>query len=84
MDNSGVLDTDSAKRLNAFIEKIEGLEDEKKQFADLIKDEYLVAKGAGFDPKVMKAILKLRKKSADEIQEEEQMLDLYRSALGMS
>lgn len=84
MDNSGVLDSDSAKRLNAFIEKIEGLEEEKKQSADLIKDEYLVAKGAGFDPKVMRAILKLRKKSADEIQEEEQMLDLYRSALGMT
>lgn len=82
--DSAVLDTDSAKRLNAFIEKIEGLEDEKKQTADLIKDEYLVAKGAGFDPKVMKSIIKLRKKSADEIQEEEQMIDLYRSALGMT
>jgi uncharacterized protein (UPF0335 family) len=83
MDNSAVLDTDAAKKLNAHIERIEELEGEKKEISDLIKDEYLVAKGEGFDPKIMKVIIKLRKKSADDIQEEEQMVDLYRSALGM-
>jgi uncharacterized protein (UPF0335 family) len=83
MDNSAVLDTDAAKKLNAHIERIEELEGEKKEISDLIKDEYLVAKGEGFDPKIMKVIIKLRKKSADDIQEEEQMVELYRSALGM-
>ena len=84
MDNSAVLDTDAAKRLNAHIERIEELETEKKETSDLIKDEYTVAKGEGFDPKVMKLIIKLRKRSADELQEEEAMVELYRSALGMN
>jgi uncharacterized protein (UPF0335 family) len=72
-----------AKRLTAHIERIEEFEREKKETSDLIKDEYLVAKGEGYDPKIMKQIVKLRKRSADEIQEEEAMVELYRSALGM-
>lgn len=84
MDNSSVLDSDAAKKLNTHIERIEELETEKKETSDLIKDEYLVAKGEGFDPKVMRLIVKLRKRSADDIQEEEAMVELYRSALGMS
>lgn len=83
MEDSAVIDTDSAKRLTAHIEHIEELEIEKKQTSDLIKDEYAVAKGQGFDPKIMRQIVKLRKRSADEIQEEEAMVELYRSALGM-
>ena len=83
MENSAVIDTDSAQRLTAHIEHIEELELEKKQTSDLIKDEYTVAKGEGFDAKIMKQIVKLRKRSADEIQEEEALVELYRSALGM-
>lgn len=83
VDNIDILDTDAAKKLNSHIERLEGLETEKKEVSDLIKDEYLVAKGDGFDPKVMKLIIKLRKRSADDIQEEETMIELYRTALGM-
>lgn len=84
MDTSAVLDTDAAKRLNTHIERIEELETEKKEVADLIKDEYTCAKGEGYDTKIMKLIIKLRKRSADDIEEEETILDLYRSALGMT
>lgn len=84
LDTNAVLDTDAAKRLNQHIEHIEELEAEKKTTADLIKDEYAVAKGEGFDPKIMKTIIKLRKKSAEDIQEEEMLVELYRSALGMN
>lgn len=83
MDNSAVIDTDTAKKLTAHIERIEGYEDEKKQVADLIKDEFAIAKGEGFETKIMKHIIKMRKRSADEIQEEEALIEMYRSALGM-
>lgn len=79
-----MFDTTTAQRLNQHIERIEQLEIEKKEVSDLIKDEYVVSKGEGFDPKIMKVIVKLRKKSADDIQEEEALLEAYRSALGMT
>ncbi len=83
MAELAVIDTDSAKRLVAHIERIESLEDEKKTVVDLVKDEFTVAKSAGFDVKVMKVILKLRKRSSDEIQEEENLVQVYRACLGM-
>lgn len=82
--DSDIFDTDTSKRLMGHIERIESLEEEKKQTTDLIKDEYTVAKGEGFDPKIMKVIIKLRKRSADDIQEEEALVEAYRSALGMT
>jgi uncharacterized protein (UPF0335 family) len=83
LDTSAVIDTDTAQKLTAHIERIEGYEIEKKQAADLIKDEYAIAKGTGFDPKIMKHIIKMRKRSADDIQEEEALIEMYRGALGM-
>jgi uncharacterized protein (UPF0335 family) len=69
--------------LKAFIERIERLEEEKKAIADDIKDIYAEAKGTGFDVKVMRKIVSLRKQDRDKRREEEEILDLYLSALGM-
>ena len=69
--------------LRAFIERIERLEEEKKALADDIKDVYAEAKGTGFDVKIMRKIVSLRKLDRDKRREEEEIMDLYLSALGM-
>ncbi len=79
----GGMDPETVKQLQGYIEKIERLEEERKQTGELNKDEFVVAKGKGFDPKVMKIILKLRRRDDDEIQEEEMLIETYRAALGM-
>jgi uncharacterized protein (UPF0335 family) len=77
--------TDSAAaRLKSFIERIERLEEEKKGIADDIKEVYAEAKGAGFEVKVMRQIIRLRKMEADARREQEELLDLYMRALGMA
>ena len=73
----------AAGQLKSFIERIERLEEEKKAIAEDIKDVYAEAKGTGFDVKVMRKIISLRKKDAAERQEEEAILELYMQALGM-
>ena len=73
-----------AGQLKAFIERIERLEEEKKTIADDIKDVYSEAKGTGYDIKIMRKIVSLRKQDRDKRREEEEILDLYLSALGMS
>ena len=70
-------------QLRQFIEQIERLEEEKKALAADIRDKFLEAKGTGFDVKAMRQILRLRKKSKDERDEEEGMLAVYMAALGM-
>ena len=70
-------------QLRSFIERIERLEEEKKAIAADIKEVYAEAKGTGFDTKIMRKVVSLRKKDAAERQEEEAILDLYLSALGM-
>ncbi len=87
-DNSGNTDTTAASgvaagQLKAIIERIERLEDEKKEVADQIREVYSEAKGGGFDTKTIRKVIGLRKKDADERSEEEALLDLYLSALGM-
>lgn len=74
----------AADQLRAFIERIERLEEEKKVIADDIKDIYAEAKGNGFDVKVMRKIISLRKRKPHEREEEESILDLYLHALGMA
>ena len=76
--------TVAAGQLRAFIERIERLEEDKQTIADDIKDVYAEAKGNGFDTKAIRTIVRLRKKDANERQEEESILDLYKAALGMS
>ncbi|GGA60714.1 UPF0335 protein [Nitratireductor aestuarii] len=76
--------TVAAGQLRAFVERIERLEEEKKSISDDIKDVYAEMKGQGFDTKAIRTIVRLRKKDANERQEEEAMLDLYMAALGMA
>lgn len=74
----------NAGHLRAFIERIERLEEEKKALADDIKDVYAEAKGTGFDVKIMRKIVSLRKQDRDKRQEEDEILGLYMAALGMN
>ena len=70
-------------RLKSFIERIERLEEEKRALAEDIKEVYAEAKGTGFDTKIMRQLIKLRKMDKEEVDEEESLLDLYKRALGM-
>ena len=69
--------------LKAVIERIERLEEQKKLIADDIKEVYAEAKSAGFDTKILRKVISLRKKEAAEREEEQSMLDVYMAALGM-
>lgn len=73
----------AAGQLRAIVERIERLEEEKKEVAEQIKEVYAEAKGNGFDTKTLRKIVTLRKKDTEEREEEEALLDLYMSALGM-
>jgi uncharacterized protein (UPF0335 family) len=73
----------SQNQLRQFIEQIERLEEEKKAIADDIREKFLEAKAVGFDVKIMRQVLRLRKKSQTERQEEEGVLETYLHALGM-
>jgi uncharacterized protein (UPF0335 family) len=70
-------------QLRAFIERIERLEEEKKTIADDIKDVYGEAKSMGFDAKILRKVISIRKQDADERAEQEAILDTYLHALGM-
>lgn len=82
-DDSFSTTTVAAGQLRAIIERIENLEEERKEIADQIKEVYAEAKGNGFDTKTLRKVIQLRKRSTEERQEEEALLDLYLSALGM-
>ncbi len=73
----------AADRLKSFIERIERLEEEKAALAGDIREVFAEAKGNGFDTKIMRQVLKLRKLEQDDRQEQEHLLDLYKRALGM-
>ncbi len=70
-------------QLRQFIEQIERLEEEKKALADDIRDKFAEAKAVGFDVKALRQVLRLRKKSQTDRQEEEAILETYLHALGM-
>ena len=70
-------------RLRLLIERIERLEEEKKGIGDDIKDVYLEAKSTGYDPKIMRQIIRLRKLKPDDRREMEAILDTYKNALGI-
>lgn len=74
----------TADELRQFIERAEQLASERKGVAEQEKELFAEAKGRGFDTKVMKKVIALRKRKADDIAEEEAILDMYRSALGMA
>lgn len=70
-------------QLKSIIERIENLEEEKKVISEDIKDVYAEAKGNGFDVKILRKVVQLRKKPEHEREEEESVLDLYLAELGM-
>ena len=69
-------------QLKAIIERIERLEEEKKTISDDIRDVYAEAKGNGFDVKIIRKVVRIRKQDRAKRQEEEAILDLYLSAIG--
>lgn len=75
--------TASDDRLRLLIERVERLEEEKKGIADDIKDVYGEAKAVGYDTKIMKQIVRLRKMKPDDRSEMEMLLDTYKAALGL-
>ena len=86
---TGVAAADSTYRVTAnelrqFIERFERLEAEKKDIADQQKEVMAEAKGRGYDTRVLRKVIALRKRDKDDIAEEEAVLELYKEALGMS
>lgn len=73
----------AADRLRSIIERVERLEEERKALAGDIKDIFTEAKSAGFDVKIVRQLIRIRKQEPAEVEEMETLLDLYRRALGM-
>ncbi|MBO6602866.1 MULTISPECIES: DUF2312 domain-containing protein [Paracoccaceae] len=73
----------TADELRQFIERIERLEAEKKDIADQQKEVMAEAKGRGYDTKILRKVVALRKREPDDIAEEEAVLEMYKEALGM-
>ena len=78
-DRGGV----AGERLKSFIERVERLEEEKRALSADIKEVYSEAKGAGFDVKTMREIVKIRRMDEEDLDEREALLDTYMRALGM-
>ena len=72
----------SAQQLRGFIEKIERLEQDKAEITEVIRETFGEAKSEGFDVKVMRQLIKIRRMKKDELVEQEELLGLYRQALG--
>lgn len=73
----------SGERLRSFIERIERLEEEKAHIAEDIKEVYAEAKGVGYDTKTIRKVIALRKMDGEKRRESEELLDLYKTAVGM-
>ena len=74
----------TADELRQFIERIEQLESEKQDVAEQQKELMAEAKGRGYDTKILKQVVALRKRKPDDIAEEEAVLEMYKTALGMA
>lgn len=73
----------AADRLRQFIERVERLEEEKAALAADVREVYAEAKALGFEPKIMRQLVKLRKLDRDDLKEQEALLETYKTALGM-
>lgn len=73
----------AGEEIRQFIERYERLEAEKKDIADQMKEVMAEAKGRGYDTKILRKVIALRKRDADDIAEEEAVLEMYKQALGM-
>lgn len=80
--HADVLNVTAQSQLKSVIERIERLEQEKSEIAEQIKEVFAEAKGAGFDVKILRKVVRLRKQDRAKRQEEDSILDLYLSALG--
>jgi uncharacterized protein (UPF0335 family) len=78
-DTGGV----SGERLRSFIQRIEKLEEDKSAVGEDLKEVYAEAKGTGFDVKIIRQIVRLRKQELEQRRENEELLDLYKAAIGM-
>lgn len=76
--------TVAAEELRQFVERIEHLESEKRDITEQIKEVYAEAKGRGYDGPALRQIVALRRKDKDQVAEQEAILDIYKSALGMA
>ncbi len=74
---------ETGQRLRGIVERIERLEEERKALGSDIKDVFSEAKSAGFDIKVLRQLIRLRKQEPAEVEEQETLLDVYRRAIGM-
>lgn len=81
-DNEARVAGIAADRLRSLIERIERLEEQRKELGDDIKDIYAETKSAGFDVAVVRQLVRIRKQDAAQVEEQESLLDLYRRALG--
>jgi uncharacterized protein (UPF0335 family) len=72
-----------AEQLKQFIERIEKLEEEKKSLSDDIRDVYAESKAHGYDPKIIRQVVRIRKMDKNERDEQEHLLDVYKAALGL-
>ena len=70
-------------QLRSYVERIERLEEEKKALGDDVRDVYAELKGTGFDPKIVRKLIALRKQDASKLREEQELLAIYMQALGM-
>lgn len=77
------MENESKNQLIAFIERIERLEEDKKAVSEDIKDIYTEAKSAGFEAKIIRKIVSLRRKTKEQRQEEESLLETYMASIGM-
>ena len=77
------IDQETADRLRKYIESIESYEDQKKELNAGIKEVFDEAKSSGFDPKIMKQIIRIRKKDQNKLEEEEFLIETYKKAIGM-
>lgn len=75
--------TVAAERLRSLVERIERLDEERKALGNDIRDIYAEAKSAGFDVKVVRQLIRIRKQEPAEVEEQESLLTVYRHALGM-
>ena len=82
-DESDAIGGVARDHLKAFVSRIERLEEDKKAVMDDMKEVYAEAKSMGFDTKILRKVISLRKKEVTEREEEQSMLDLYMAALGM-
>ena len=81
--NDGKIDSDAAGKLKSLITEVERLEEQKKQISDNIKEMLDEAKSFGFDIKIIRKILKIRKIDDEKLQEQEYLIEVYKDALGM-